>query len=218
MVDSKKRRVTEGLVEEIEKGDGLEVGPRVMDLVDPKNVITAGSTLSWNCRGLGNPRTVQALKGLVMDLKPNFIFLMETLLIRPKLEYLQKQRGYEGMFVIDCRGRSGGLALLWKERGWVKLLKYSRNFIDVQVTNQSWATWRLTGFYGARRKESWELLRMLAASSNLLWCCIGDFNDILHQSEKSGLRKQPEWLIKGFHSAIVDAELMDMGWVGSPFT
>ena len=116
------------------------------------------STLSWNCRGLGNPRTIQALKGLVMDLKPNFIFLMETLLIRPKLEHLQKQLGYEGMFVVDCRGHSGGLALLWKERGWVKLLKYSRNFIDVQVTSQSWATWHLTGFYGAperaRRKES----------------------------------------------------------------
>ena len=42
VVDSKRRRVTEGLVEEIEKGDGLEVGPGVMDLVDPKNVITAG--------------------------------------------------------------------------------------------------------------------------------------------------------------------------------
>ena len=84
------------------------------------------------------------------------------------------------------------------------------------------ATWRLTGFYGAperaKRKESWQLLRTLVVLSNLSWCCIGDFNDILHQSEKSGLRKQPEWLIQGFRSAIVDAELMDLGLFGSHFT
>ena len=69
-----------------------------------------------------------------MDLKPNIVFLMETLSARPKLESLKKLLGYEGMFVVDCRGHSGDMALLWKERSWVSLLRYSRNFIDVQVT------------------------------------------------------------------------------------
>ena len=70
------------------------------------------STLSWNCRGLGNPRTIQALKGLVMDIKPNIIFLMKTLSVRPELESIKKLLAYEGMFVVDCKGHSGGLSLL----------------------------------------------------------------------------------------------------------
>ena len=42
MVDSKRRRVIEGLVEEIEEDDGPEAGPGVKEVEDKKNMITAG--------------------------------------------------------------------------------------------------------------------------------------------------------------------------------
>ena len=90
------------------------------------------------------------------------------------------------------------------------------------VTIQNLDKWRLIGFYRApernRRKESWQLIRSLSALSNLPCCCIRDFNDILDQSKKNGLRKQLEWLIQGFRSAVVDAKLMDLALIGSPFT
>lgn len=37
------------------------------------------STLFWNYRGLGDPRTVQVLLDLVQMKKPMFVFLMETI-------------------------------------------------------------------------------------------------------------------------------------------
>lgn len=36
------------------------------------------SLLSWNCRGLGNPQTVNAIKKAIRIKKPKLIFSMET--------------------------------------------------------------------------------------------------------------------------------------------
>ncbi|GLT62551.1 hypothetical protein SLA2020_351810 [Shorea laevis] len=36
------------------------------------------SLLSWNCRGLGNSRTVRNLCQMVEDKRPTILFLMET--------------------------------------------------------------------------------------------------------------------------------------------
>ncbi|MCI76476.1 hypothetical protein A2U01_0097746, partial [Trifolium medium] len=34
--------------------------------------------MSWNCQGLGNPRTVRALQKLLANNHPDIIFLTET--------------------------------------------------------------------------------------------------------------------------------------------
>ena len=48
--------------------------------------------------------------------------------------------------------------------------------------------WKLTGFYGHpdwnKRKESWDLLQQLQYYSPTAWLCVGDFNEIVEQSEK----------------------------------
>jgi exonuclease III len=40
--------------------------------------------LSWNCQGLGNPRTVRALKKLLASHSPDLLFIMETKLVNSK--------------------------------------------------------------------------------------------------------------------------------------
>jgi exonuclease III len=70
------------------------------------------SIFSWNCQGLGNLRTVRELRRLVKEKKPNIVFLMETKLRANKMEKVQSQLGFEHMLVVDCVGKSGGLALL----------------------------------------------------------------------------------------------------------
>ncbi|XP_019199079.1 PREDICTED: uncharacterized protein LOC109192832 [Ipomoea nil] len=56
--------------------------------------------------------------------KPDFIFLMETKVGRDHAEWLRVKLGFQGLFYVDNRGLSGGLALLWKtndtyeKRGW----------------------------------------------------------------------------------------------------
>lgn len=36
------------------------------------------SLLSWKCRGLGNPQTINALKNVIRLEDPTTVFLMET--------------------------------------------------------------------------------------------------------------------------------------------
>ena len=67
--------------------------------------------LSWNCCGLGNPWTVQVLRELVLSKRPNFIFLMETLIEVDKVEAIKKLIRYEGCHVVDNEGHSGGLIM-----------------------------------------------------------------------------------------------------------
>ena len=47
-------------------------------------------TLAWNCRGLGNRRTVRALEKVVSFEDPNFIFLMETKLVVTEMDGIKE--------------------------------------------------------------------------------------------------------------------------------
>ena len=150
---------------------------------------------------------------------------METLCHRDKLEKIKIQLGYVGLFVVDKVSRSGGLALFWKPNFIVQLIKFGKTFIDVAVRNPEGKCWQVTGFYDfpetSQRRESWRLLRSLALVSPLPWICIGDFNDLLHSSEKRGKHgkhAQPTWKLHGFQEAVLESGLFDLGMVGYPFT
>ena len=78
--------------------------------------------LSWNCRGLGNPRTVQVLRDLILSKRPKFVFLMETLVDKGKVEVIKEMIKYEGCCVVDNVGHSGGLAMFWEEQQWATVL------------------------------------------------------------------------------------------------
>ena len=44
------------------------------------------SLISWNCRGLGNPRTVKVLQKVIQCEEPILVFLMETKLNKDTVE------------------------------------------------------------------------------------------------------------------------------------
>ncbi|KAK1372151.1 Endonuclease/exonuclease/phosphatase family protein [Heracleum sosnowskyi] len=126
------------------------------------------------------------------------------------------------MVVVDPQGRSGGLALLWREEEQGTLLSSSQHHIDIEVKVEGMAPWRLTGLYGepdrAQRRKTWDLLRHLARDSNLPWCVIGDLNNVCSQLDKKGGALYPTWLIEGFNDTLNELGLMDMELVGHQFT
>ncbi|KAG8652544.1 hypothetical protein MANES_06G103266v8 [Manihot esculenta] len=129
---------------------------------------------------------------------------------------------YDSFFSVDCLGRSGGLALLWRSVSSITLLSSSQHHIDIEVFIEGVGNWRLTGYYGEAdrnfRHLSWQRLRMLASHHEAPWVCLGDFNDILSPSEKRGGRPQPSRLINGFRDALCDSGLIEFPMTGYPFT
>lgn len=61
--------------------------------------------------GLGKARTVRVLNNLVKDRRPDVLFLIETI----SVEELRIKLGFSACNSVDCRGRSGGLAIFLAE-------------------------------------------------------------------------------------------------------
>jgi hypothetical protein len=151
--------------------------------------------LSWNCRGLSVPSAIPNLRNIAQGHKPDILFLSETLSKAQKMENIRVMLKYDYCLSIDVEGRSGGLAIMWKDSVRCRVMNYSRNFINIIVEDEEKGDWRLTCYYGyperSRRRMSWDLLRELRDMSTLPWCVIGDFNDLLSQEDKKGLLPHP---------------------------
>jgi hypothetical protein len=145
------------------------------------------SCLSWNCRGLGNPRTVQELANMVRVKAPSAVFLMETWSNEGYLENVRCFLHFKNKLIVQSNNKGGGLALFWNDDFNVFIKSYSCSHIDAIIKEGTADAWRLTGVYGAsetqKREETWALLRHLASMSQLSWCCIGDFNEIVKLEE-----------------------------------
>ncbi|WJX56899.1 hypothetical protein P8452_42513 [Trifolium repens] len=130
--------------------------------------------------------------------------------------------GFDYCFTVNREGRGGGLALFWNSAFNCSISNYSQNHIDVEIVDTSICNWRLrcyNGFPGSRQKRAaWNFLKHLSQSSNLPWCVVGDFNDILSPHEKNGRNERAYWLINGFRSAVLDSGLSDIHMEGYPFT
>uniref|UniRef100_A0A803QRP6 Reverse transcriptase domain-containing protein n=1 Tax=Cannabis sativa TaxID=3483 RepID=A0A803QRP6_CANSA len=180
------------------------------------------SILSWNCHGLGNPWAIQFIKDLIIQKQPKVVFLCETLSKSDAIEKVRLAIGFQGAFLVDCRGKSGGVALFWKDTEDVNLLGFGDNFINVVVSGSEGVQWRLTGFYGepnrSLRKNTWDQIRYLKTKYTLPWCIIGDLNNVSSQSDKRGGNPYPNWLIEGFGDMLEDCSLIDMDLCGYPYT
>jgi hypothetical protein len=178
---------------------------------------------SWNCRGLGNLRTVRDLCKLVKEKCPVLVFLIETKLRKMKMEQIHCKLGFKNSFVVESVEKSGGLALLWGEEISVDIQNYSNRHINGIITvPNSLANWKFAGFYGhldaTKRYEAWELLRYLANLSPDPWLCLGEFNEVVSMSEKWGGETKSSSQKGNFKSALEDCELTDLGFKGPKYT
>lgn len=147
--------------------------------------------LAWNCQGLGSALAVRALTNEVKECDPMLVFLVETKANQNRIKGLQRKLGLIQGITVSCDGRSGGLAMLWKE-GVDECFKSCLNtHIDVVVCEGNGAQpWRATGFYGhpdvGMRPISQNLLESLTRECHMPWVVFRDFNEILNSDEKLG--------------------------------
>lgn len=175
--------------------------------------------LSWNCRGLGTPRIVRDLCQLVRENKPKLVLLMETKMSNKKIAFLKIKTGFENIFAVDSMGRSGGLALLWRDDILVEIQNYSRRHINAIISqDNNGPKWKFTGFYRhpntTKHTEAWFLLRHLSHLQPNPWLCMGDFNEIVSLFEKRGVAARARGQMLAFQNALEDYELSDLGFRG----
>ena len=198
---------------------------------EPMSSTSSLNVLAWNCRGICNDSTVEALKTLIRQNHPVLIFLTETKVSNPSyMENLRLRLGFrncEAVYSVnidgDPGGQSGGLALFWKDDWDVEFLSKSLNHIDVVVNPNHFSDrWRFTGFYGhpntAEKFRTWDLLKDLTGRSSLPWLVAGDFNDILHNGEKDGGVWRRVGQMNLFNFALQVCELNDLGYHGVQYT
>ena len=183
----------------------------------------AMSVIAWNCRGLGNPCTVNTLQKMVMEEDPTLVFLVETKFEVAKMARIKRKLERHQGLVVPSVKRARGLALLWKSSMRVDVQTYSPRHIDaIVIEDHGYRRWRFMGFYGhpetSKREESWALLEQLSGRMDLPWVIMGDFNEILHAGEKTRGNQRPASQMKRFGEVINRCNLRDLGYVGSDFT
>ena len=102
--------------------------------------------------------------------------------IRNKLENTQG-------ITVPSDGKSGGLAMMWREGSDIRLRSCANSHIDVEVhLSSALIPWRATGFYGqpdsGKRFISWQLLEFLKNQYTMPWIVFGDFNELQSQMRK----------------------------------
>ncbi|KAK3211771.1 hypothetical protein Dsin_016477 [Dipteronia sinensis] len=175
--------------------------------------------LSWNVRGLGNPRAFAALGRLLKKHSPDIVFLSEMKTKESRANNIKMLLGFSGGFHVDCVRKSGGLILPWKDSVEVMILSCSSGHIDARVKLDDGFNWHFSGFYGdpvaSKRKDSWTLLRRLRRIDDILWLCGNDFNELLSQSEKVGGSDKSFTGMFQFCQAVEDYDLVDL-WFSGP--
>ena len=72
--------------------------------------------VSWNCRGLGNPSKIEAVKDLLKAEPSDILMLQETKIEgQALLEISRSKWNKKAGKAFNARGTSGGLATLWSE-------------------------------------------------------------------------------------------------------
>lgn len=148
--------------------------------------------------------------------------MIETISYSSKIEELRIKYSFDYYFSVDRTGRSGGLAVLWKQAASCQVDSFSSHHIDMLFMDSNTVSWRLSCYYGyperTRRRESWNLIRRLANISFVPWCIWGDFNDLMFASDKKGRVVHPQYLLDGFSSTISECQLSEIPLGGGKFT
>jgi hypothetical protein len=63
------------------------------------------------------------------------------------MERLKWSLGFRHGVTVDCKGKSGGLALLWRDGVAVSVRPWCQYYVDTMI-NQGDTEWRFTGIYG----------------------------------------------------------------------
>lgn len=181
------------------------------------------SIISWNCRGLGLTQdlTINRLMEIRKKYFPELMFLMETMYSRNVLVDIQVWLGYNRVYTINPIGRSGGLAVFWKNSVDVEILSANKNIIDMSV-RMGKEIFFVSCIYGepneGKRQWVWEKISRIGTQRRGSWCMLGDFNAVCGNHEKIGGPTRSDETFQSFNSMLQSCKMKEPVSQGDPFT
>jgi hypothetical protein len=134
-----------------------------------------------------------------------------------------------GFFLISqvtAFGLSGGLALAWRPGVELECFAYDKNNIFAwcfsDTLHKLHSPWILSCVYGLPNKRDkrafWDSFASIGEGFEASWLCISDFNSVVDQIEKSGGKPVDRSSHCPFRNFIDHFGMIDVGFVGNPFT
>ncbi|KAL0294970.1 UNVERIFIED_CONTAM: hypothetical protein Sradi_6858100 [Sesamum radiatum] len=179
----------------------------------------------WNVRGLNSVAHQHAVGHLVREKGIQFLGLLETRVRRGNIQSVRAGLLPSWSWFDDYTEPGGQIWLAWNavEIG-VEVLLVAGQFIHCRLLNKRTSTTCLTTVvYGecdlVRRRLLWEELRNIsAATADVPWCVLGDFNIVVDASESCGRTAESTPAMAEFREFIGDAALVHLPFTGCPFT
>ncbi|GLT58776.1 hypothetical protein SLA2020_316440 [Shorea laevis] len=203
-----------------------ELGRWVMNSFS--NIAWSMKVLSWNCRGAANDDFKRNAKEIIREHNPGIFIIMETKLAGERATEVARSLGLPKWELVDADGYAGGIWLLWDDsRFSVDILTKGSQVIHALVKVISHPcfsdfNWFLSAIYARPQYDIrcllWDNLRKFSQTINGPWLAMGDFNDIIVQTEKFGGNPVPSYRIQAYTDCMSFCNLMDMGFNGPKFT
>ena len=181
--------------------------------------------LSWNVRGLNNPRKRQVCKNLLKEWNCDVVCFQETKVASIDSAFVRSLWGspFIDWVALEAVQTSGGVLLVWDKRVFEKMDVIVGQF-SVSVLLRGVVddfVWACTGVYGpnedSQRSFLWEELLQVQARWPMAWCLVGDFNIIRYPSERLGCELFSPAMF-AFSDFIESNSLVDLPLEGASFT
>lgn len=149
------------------------------------------------------------------------VFLMETMIDKKKLQIVREKCGFLSVSALVMLVY-WGLCLWWSGLN-VKMISFSTHHVAVKVCeDDNISVWVVVGVYGWPAMENkhltLDLMLSIKSSTFLPIIFFGDFNEILHASEKDDGVMRSDRCIDAFRNAVDLCEIRDLGYHGGKFT
>jgi hypothetical protein len=180
--------------------------------------------VSWNVRGLNDPKKREVLKNWLRQWKVDVVCLQETKLNKVDWKMIQSIWGnrFAGWEALNAEHTAGGVLLLWDKR----VLELTDSKVGTFSVSCCWKgiidgfEWVGTGMYGPTQDDMrfglWDELRDVRLQWSILWCIFGDFNVVHFPSKPPGCNRISPSMVD-FSDFIESQNLVDLPLMGGSY-